>query len=147
MRSIRIPLNYRLSGNPSDARVAELIGYLAGMAIIPVTVVALVRHPGSRADFLLGVGLAGLMALLIVMLGILCRQVVGLRDKIALRSRWPEFASYVVCMTFMIVGIRSLASLGLSPVQVTLVLLVICSLGIAVLVLGMISTVVRSLKE
>ncbi len=146
MRPIRIPLNYRLSGEPFDARVGELIGYLAGLAIVPVAVVALVRHPGSRADFLLGVGLAGLMALLFVMLGMLCRQVVGFGDKVALRLRWPEFASYVGCMGVMIAGIRSLAGLGLTPVQITLGLLLICSLGLAVLVLGMMTTVVRSLK-
>jgi hypothetical protein len=146
MRPIRIPLNYRLSGEPFDARVGELIGYLAGLAIVPVAVVALVRHPGSQADFLLGVGLAGLMALLFVMLGMLCRQVVGIGDKVALRLRWFEFASYVGCMGVMIAGIRSLAGLGLTPVQITLGLLLICSLGLAVLVLGMMTTVVRSLK-
>lgn len=146
MRPIRIPLNYRLSGDPFDARVAELILYLAGMAIVPMAVVALIRHPGSRADFLLGVGLAGLMALLFVMLGMLCRQLVGFKDKIALRSRWPEFVSYVGCMGVMIAGIESLAGLGLTPVQITLGLLLICSLGAAVLVLGMMTTVVRFLK-
>ncbi len=146
MRPIRIPLNYRLSGEPFDARVAELIGYLAGVAIVPAAVVALVRHPGSRADFLLGIGLAGLMALLFVMLGMLCRQLGGSGDKVALRSRWPEFASYAACIGVMIVGIRSLAVLGLTPVQITLGLLLICSLGLAVLVLGMMTTVVRSLK-
>ena len=146
MSPIRMPLNYRLSGEALDARVGELIGYLAGLAIVPVAVVALIRHPGSRADFLLGVGLAGLMALLFVMLGMLSRQIVGFGDKVALRSRWPEFASYVGCMGFMIAGIRSLAGLGLTPVQITLGLLLICSLGLAVLVLGMMTTVVRSLK-
>lgn len=54
MRPIRIPSNYRLSNEPFDARVGELIGYLAGLAIVPVAVVARVRHPGSRADFLKG---------------------------------------------------------------------------------------------
>ena len=58
MRPIRIPLNYRLTSEPFDSRVGQLIGYLAGMAIVPVAVVALVRHPGSQADFLLGLGLA-----------------------------------------------------------------------------------------
>jgi len=146
MRPIRIPLNYRLSDAPFDSRVGELIGYLAAMLIVPMAVLALVRNPGSRADFLLGLGLAGLMALLFVMLGMISGQVVGLGDKVALRSRWPEFASYVACIGFMITGIRSLAGLGLTPAQITLGLLLICSLGLAVLVLGMMTTVVRSLK-
>jgi hypothetical protein len=77
MRPIRIPLSYRLTGEPFDTRVGQVIGYLAGMAIVPVAVAALVRHPGSLADFLLGLGLAGLLALLYVMLGKLCRYVVG----------------------------------------------------------------------
>ena len=147
MRPIHIPLNYRLTGEPFDSQVAQLACILAGMAIVPEAVVALVRHPGSRADFLLGFGLACLMALLFVMLGMLCRHTVGLGDKLALRSRWPEFTSYVICMAVMITGIMSLAGLGLTPVQITLGLLLLCSLGLAVLVLGMMTTVVRSLKR
>ena len=147
MRPIRIPLNHPLTGEPFDARVAQLACVLAGITIVPAAVVALVRHPGSRADFLLGLGLACLMALLFVMLGMLCRHSVGLGDKVALRSRWPEFASYVTCMAVTITGIMSLAGLGLTPVQVTLGLLLLCSLSLAVLVLGMMTTVVRSLKR
>ena len=144
---IRIPLNYRLIEKRSDARVGQLIGNLAGMAIVPVAVLALVRHPGSRAEFFLGIGLACLMALLFVMLGILCRHAVGLGDKVSIRSRLPEFACYVTCMAVMITGVLSLAGLGLTPVQITLGLLLLCSLSLAVLVLGMMTTVVRSLKR
>ena len=64
-----------------------------------------------------------------------------------MRSRWPELASYAACVGIMITGILSLAGLGLTPVQVTLGLLVLCSLSLAVLVLGMMTTVVRSLKR
>jgi hypothetical protein len=147
MRPIRIPLNYRLTNEPFDTRVGAVIGYLAAIAIVPVAVVALVRHPGSRADFLLGLGLAVLMALLFVMLGILSRHVGGIRDKVTMRSRWLEVTSYVVCMVVTIVGVESLAGLGLTPVQVTLGLLLLCSLSLAVLVLGMMTTVVRSLNR
>ena len=146
MRPIHIPLNYRLTDEPFDTQVAQLACFLAGMAIVPVAVVALVRHPGSRADFLLGFGLACLMALLFVMLGMLCRHR-WVWGQASLRSRWPEFTSYVVCMAVMITGILSLAGLGLTPVQITLGLLLLCSLGLAVLVLGMMTTVVRSLKR
>jgi hypothetical protein len=147
MRPIRIPLNYRLTGEPFDTRVGQLIGYLAGISIVPVAVVALVRHPGSQADFLLGLGLACLMALLFVMLEMLCGHIVGFGDKVTIRSRWPEFASYVACLGIMITGVGSLAGLVLTPVQVTLGLLLLCSLSLAVLVLGMMTTVVRSLKR
>jgi hypothetical protein len=146
MRPIRIPLNYRLTGEPFDARMVQLICSLVGIAIVPVAVVALVRHPGSRADFLLGLGLAVLLALLCIMLGMLCRHAVGLADEVAIRSRWPEFASYVACVGVLITGILSLAGLGLTPVQVTLGLLLICSLSLAVVVLGIMSTVVRPPK-
>jgi hypothetical protein len=146
MRLSHIPLNYRLTSGPFDARVGQLIGYLAAVSIIPAAILALVRHPGSRADFLLGLGLAFLMALLFVMLGLLSRQVEGVKEKMTMRSRLPEFASYVACIGILIMGLESLASLGLTPVQVTLGLLLLCSLSIAVLVLGMITTVVRSMR-
>jgi hypothetical protein len=46
----------------------------------------------------------------------------------------------------MITGFQSLAGLGLTSVQVTLGLLLICSLSLAMLVLGMMTTLVRSLR-
>jgi hypothetical protein len=146
MRPIHIPLNYRLTSGAFDARVALLIGYLAAVSIIPAAILALIRHPGSRADFLLGLGLAVLMALLFMMLGLLSRQIEGVREKMTMRSRVPEFASYVACIGILIMGLGSLASLNLTPVQVTLGLLLLCSLSIAVLVLGMMTTVVRSMR-
>ena len=85
--------------------------------------------------------------LLLVMLGMLSRHVGGIGEKAAVRARVPEFASYVVCVGILIAGIKSLAGLGLSPVQITLGLLLVCSLSLAVLVVGMMSTVVRSLKR
>ncbi len=147
MKPIRIPLNYRITGEPFDARVGEVIVYLAAIAILPVAIVALVRHPGSRDDFLLGLGLTSLLSLLLAMLGMLSRHVGGFGDKAAVRSRLTEFVSYVACIGILITGIPSLAGLGLTPVQVTLGLLLLCSLSLAVLVLGMMTTVVRSLKR
>jgi hypothetical protein len=147
MRPIRIPLNYRLSSDPFDARVAQLVLYCAAVFIIPTAILALVRHPGSQADFLLGLGLAVLMALLFVMLGMLSRQLGCVKDKLTMWSRVPEFAGYVACIGITITGVGSLASMGLTPVQVTLALLLISSLGIAVLVLGMMSTVVPLIKK
>ena len=147
MRPIRIPLNYRLTDEPFDTRVGQLIGYLAGMFIVPVAVVALVRHPGGRADFLLGLGLA-------------CPDGIALFDAgDALPPRWRFSGQSCAAVTvarvhqlrrlhgIMITGVLSLAGLGLTPVQVTLGLLLLCSLSLAVLVLGMMTTVVRSLKR
>jgi len=145
MRPIRIPLNYRLTSDPFDARVAQLVLYIAAVSIIPTAILALVRHPGNHAEFLLGLGLAVLMSLLFVMMGILVRPVGLVKDKLTMRSRLPEYASYVACIGITITGVGAIASLGLTPVQVTQSLLLICSLGIAVLVLGMMNSVVRSM--
>ena len=146
MRPILTVLNHRLTGESFDARVAQLFCILGGIAIFPVAVLALVRHPGSRAEFLLGLGLACLMALLLVMLGMLCRQTVMLGDKVAIRSRWPEFASYVVCFGVLITGMMSLAGLGLTPMQVTLGLMMICSSSLALVVFGLMTTMVRAMR-
>ena len=78
-----------------------------------MAVLALVRHPGSRAEFLLGLGLACLMALLFVMLGMLCRQAVGLGDKVAIAVTMARVRQ--LCRSasaVMITGILSLAGLG-----------------------------------
>ena len=54
---------------------------------------------------------------------------------------------YGVCIGLLVLGVRWLAGLGLTPAQVTLGLLLTCSLSLAVLVLGMMTTVVQSLKK
>jgi hypothetical protein len=87
------------------------------------------------------------MASLFVMLGLLSRQVQGVKRELTVRSRVPEYASYVACIGITITGVWSIASPGLTPVQVTQALLLICSLGIAVLVLGMMNTVFRSMAN
>jgi hypothetical protein len=143
MKTLRISLSHRLSDESLDTRLGQLACYLAAIAIVPVATVALIRHPGSRADFLLGIGLAGLLSLLLMMLGTLCRRSAGWRDKVALRSRWPEFGSYFGCIGLLIAGVWSLSALGLAPVEITLGLLLIVSSSLAVLVLGMMTTHVR----
>ena len=122
MRPIRIPLNYRLTGEPFDARVAQLTCILAGIAILPLAVMALVRHRGSQAEFLLGLGLAGLVALLFVMLGILCRHGgVGWQGfGYVTMARVRKLCRLLRCHDH---GHQSLAGLGLTPVQITLGLL------------------------
>jgi hypothetical protein len=147
MRPILNALNHRFTGEHFDARVGQLACILAGIAILPLAVLALIRNPGNRAEFLLGLGLSALLALLCVMLGMLCRHTVGLAGKVSLRSRSPEFASYVICFAILMTGVSSLAGLGLTPVQITLGLLLTGSLSLAVLVFGMMTTLVGALKR
>jgi hypothetical protein len=144
MEPIRMVQSYRFSNESFDSRLGQLACYFGAVAVVPTSVVALVKHPGSRADFLFGLGLACLVGLLCAMLGTLCRRGMGSHCRLSLRSRWPEFASYAACVGLMVQGIRSLAGLGLTPSQVTLGLLLTCSLSLAVLVLGMMTTLVRS---
>lgn len=144
MKTIRMALTHCWTDEPLDTRLGQLACYLGAVAIVPTSVVALVKHPGGRADMFLGLALACLVAVLLVMLGTLCRRSQGVRDKTSLRSRWPEFASYAACVGFLVVGIRWFADLGLTPVQITIGLLLTCSLSLAVLALGMMTTVVRS---
>jgi hypothetical protein len=144
MKTIRNILAFSLSSNSFDARLGQLACSLAGIAIIPLAAMAIQKHAGSRADIFLGLGSACLLGLLCVMLGMLCRRNVELQAKVTLRSRWPEFASYLGCLGILVAGIGHLADLGMSPAQITLGLLVTGSLSIAVLVLGMTTILVRS---
>lgn len=147
MKTIRIALNRPLSSRSLDARLGPLACYLAAVAIVPTSVVALIRHPGSQADLIFGLALTGLLSLLLMSLGMLvgmfCRRNLGLREGISLRSRWTEIASFPACIALFVLGIRWLTGLGLSPAQVTLGLLMTCSLSLAVLVLGLTTSVVR----
>jgi hypothetical protein len=144
MKTIRNLLEFRLSDDSFDARLGQIACYLAGIALTPVAAVAILRHAGSRADIFLGFGLACLLSLLCILLGMLSRRNAEVRAKMAMRARWPEFASYPACFGILVVGIGLLSDLGMSPAQITLGLLVICSLSMSLLVFGMTTTLVRS---
>jgi hypothetical protein len=146
MKLLRTLLEFRLSEDSFDARLGQLACSFAGIAIIPVAAVAILKHAGSRADVLLGFGLACLVGLLLIVLGMLCRRNTELRGKVTPGSRWPEVASYFGCWGILVAGIGLLPDLGMSLAQITLSLLVTSSLSIAVLVLGMTTTLVRSLR-
>jgi hypothetical protein len=141
MKTIFRVLNLRLSSEAIDSRLGRVACDLGAAGVILASLVAFVRHPGSRADVGLGLVLACLVSLLLVVLGRLSPQVASSLEPI--RARWPEFASYVACGGLLIVGIRWMADLRLTPGQVTVGLLLVSALSLATLVLGMTTTLVR----
>lgn len=145
--SIRTLLGYRLSDEEFDSEVAVWVCSVAGVAIVLLAIRALLRHPGGRADFLVGVVLASVTGLLILMLGLICRHRLARLGPIPLRRRWPEFVGYVGCLGLMIGGISALPALELRPVGITVALLAICSLSLSLLLAGMMTTVCRAPKR
>jgi hypothetical protein len=141
MNTIGTVLRWRLSNDAIDGRVAQWVCMLAAVGIVPTSVFAVVKHPGTRVDFLFGVGLACLLGLLCAMLSALCRTAAMAKEQPMIRLV-PEFASYGVCIATMIAGIRWLPDLDLTPAQVTIGLMLICALALAVLILGMITSLV-----
>lgn len=127
-----------------EAKVGQLLCSLGGLGLVPIAVVALVRHAGNRSDFFVGLGMAFVLALLLIMLGVLTRHVTLL--KIPAQARWVEFLSYLAGIGVMIGGIRALAAIGGSPAQITLGLLTVMSLSLAVLSFGMLTSVARTLR-
>lgn len=137
-------MSRRLSVTSFDARGSRLVFCVGGLALVPLTGLALVRNPGSRAEFALVMGLGVLVGLLCVMLGLVSHETESLRGKVPAAARWPEFASYAGCMALLVVGFRGLARFGMTPAQIVLALLLTSGLNLAVLLLGMITTLVRS---
>ncbi|AGA27711.1 hypothetical protein [Singulisphaera acidiphila] len=137
-------LGRQISEAGFDAKLGQWVCCLGGVAILPMAIVALVRHPGTRSDFFVGLVLAFVMALLLLMLGTLARHVDLL--KIPVRARWAEFLCYLASVGVLLRGIQSLATIGGSPAQVTLGVLAVGSLSLAVLDLGMLTTVARALR-
>lgn len=135
-------LKRRVSSAGFDAQFSRLIGVLSGVAILPAAVIALSRHSASKMEFGLGLGLAVVLALQLVTLGMLSARIVA--SSLPARGRWPEFGSGIASIGIMIGGIASLARLGGSPAQITLGVLMVSALGVVVVVLGMLTTVLRA---
>jgi hypothetical protein len=138
-------LGRRLLSLSVAARVAAWACYLESLVVVRMAVQGLRKFPGSRADFLVGVGLACVVGLLLVMLGTMIPTAARLHRKVATRLRWAEFAGYVGCMAVMVAGTRSLPALDLAPVQFIPAVLLVCAMSLGVLVLGMLTTLVRAL--
>jgi hypothetical protein len=143
-RALSLLRRHLLSGSAA-ARVVAWACYLESLVIVRMAVQGLRKFPGTRADFLLGLGLACVVALFVAMLGTMIPTAARLHGKVATRSRWAEFAGYVGCLSVMIAGTRSLPALDLAPAQFIPAVLLVCAMSLGVLVLGMLTTLVRAL--
>lgn len=143
MADLSSVLRRRISEPWFDAKMGQWVCCLGGVAILPMALVALVRHSGSRSDLYVGLGMAFVCALLLIILGPLVRHVDSF--KLPARARWVEFVSYGAAVGVLFGGIRLLATIGGSPAQVTLGLLVVSSLSLAILDFGMMTTLTRAL--
>jgi 4-amino-4-deoxy-L-arabinose transferase-like glycosyltransferase len=143
MRSLWMGLGGRVCSGAFESRAGRLVCYLAGVAIVPMARLALVRNAGNRVEFVLGMGLAVLVGLLCVMLGLVCGEAAA-AAKVPVRTRWPEFACYIVSIGLLVLGIFSLERFAMTPAQIVLALLVYCALSLGVVVLGMLTTLLRS---
>ncbi len=144
---IRSLLGTRLSTEAFDARLALVACTLAGVGIVPMAMIALIRNQGGRAEVLLGIGLALVAGLMFLMMGFVIRQGATRMSKVPLRRRWAEFASYLGGIGLLVGGYSAIPSLGLSPAGIVLMLLLVSALSVAVLVLGMMSTLCLVPKE
>ncbi|QDV35549.1 hypothetical protein [Tautonia plasticadhaerens] len=145
--TIRSLLGLRLGTETFDARVALVACSLAGVAIVPLATLALLRNHGGRAEVLLGIGLAIVAGLIFLTMGLIIRHGVNRLSKVPLRRRRAEFACYLGGVGLLIGGFRALPALGLSPAGIVLVLLLVSALSIALLLLGMMSTLCLAQKE
>lgn len=129
-----------LTSDALDGRVGQFACTLAGIALVPTAIVALVRHPGNRAEFFFGVGLAIVAGFLCVMLGMLCRHNVAAKTSITVRSRVIEFASYAGAVTLLVGGILWVPTFAPTAAGVTLALLLICTLSLTAVLFGMMTS-------
>lgn len=137
--TVRSLLGTRLSTEAFDARLAFWGCMIGGMALVPLGVVALLRNGSGRAEFVLGTGLAVVLGLLCLLLASLNRRVTTRRVQVPMRRRWAEFAGYLGYTVLLIAGFHAIPAMELSPAGVVLMLLLVFVLGLAVLVLGLLT--------
>lgn len=141
MNPLRALGNYRLSSGSFDAVAVQWFCSLGGVAVVPVAVLGVVRQHAGGSDLALGVGLAVLVGFLCVFLGMVSRRI-GVSA--LTMTRRIEYAGDVACVGVLVAGVGGLACLDLTPVRVIQSVLFVCSLSLAVLVVGMTTTLVRS---
>ena len=147
MRNVWAILTVRLM---SDAPVLRFAGWLCslfGLAYLAMAAQGLVRAGATHGELFLGLMMAGVGSVLFLMLGLLTHHYETWSRKAPVRERYWEFGSYALCMGLMVGGILPLPTLGLSRVQVIYGALGAGALSVSVLVRGMLSSLVRALKN
>lgn len=145
--TMRAVLGHRLSSEAADARFSLATCVIAGVAIVPLAIVALLRNHSGPAEFLLGVGLALVSSVIFLMMGLVSRAIATRINQVPWRRRGAEFLSYLAGPGLLIGGLCTLPTLGLTPAGIVLMLLLLASLSIAVLVLGMMTTLYLVSKQ
>jgi len=139
MRNLIACLGTRISSDSFDGRVGRLICVVAGV----VSVYAVAHNGGGRVEMVLGTGLAVVLGLHCVMLGLLCGELATRGSRPGVWTRWPEFASYVLGAGVSVAGVLAVGRLGMTAAQLVLGLLVVCALGMGLVVFGLLTTLVR----
>jgi hypothetical protein len=70
MSRLRRVLNWRLSSEGFDVRVAQLLCFVAGPLVLVVALSALPRFAATRGEIFIGVLASSAVALLIVLMGL-----------------------------------------------------------------------------
>lgn len=147
MRNARAILTTRLMNDTPALRFTGWLCPLFGLVYLAMAGRGLVRAGATRGELFLGLVMAGIGSVLFVMLGLLTLHSATWSKNVAIRARIGEFACYVLCMGLLIGGILPLPALGLSHVQVIFGAMVVGDLSVSVLLLGILSSLVRALKD
>lgn len=141
-RLVHLPLH----PEPIDAWLSKWGSMAGGLLIVALTPAGLRSQGVGAAEFALGVGLASLACLNLALFGVLARQVhlAWHRGAAPWRARVGEFVGLGIGLGIIAAGFPCMASLALAPAGLLVGWLLVLSTAIAVMSLGLWSTLSRA---
>jgi hypothetical protein len=137
-RLARVPLH----AEPIDAWVSKWGSAGGGLLLLALTAVVLPTLTGSRAERLLGIGMAGVACSVLWLFGVLSRRVhlAWHRGAAPWRARVGELAGIGIGLGVGGSGLWCLTTLQLAPTGMIIGGLLVTSLVLAIMCLGLCST-------
>ena len=131
-----------------DAWLSKWGSWAGGLILLALTAVGLPSRASSRAELLLGVGMASFACTSLMLFGVLARRVhlAWHRGAAPWRIRVGELLSIGAGVGIVVLGIGWMSRLGLSDAGMVIGGLLVLSLGISVGCLGLWSTLSRVAK-
>jgi hypothetical protein len=138
-------LGQPLTSDQVDAAWVRLSSYVLGPALVLFVATKFPRDMDHPEDFHLRVGLAALVGLLYMLFGTLLGwfQTMMLDKPIPHRKRLGEYLSYASFPVIFVLGLLQLSTLPLTRTGFSIGILLVLSIAIAVLCLGVLSSLAR----
>ncbi len=149
MKALRCAIHLTLNEEPIDAWLSKWGSWTAGLLLVALTAGVLPFQASGQAELLLGIGMASVACSNLFLFGVLSRRVhlAWHRGAVPWRARIGEFLGLGIGIGIAAGGAWCIVTLLLTPAGMLVGGLLVLSMAIAIMCLGLWSTLSRAQRN